>query len=227
MLALIGSGEYLPQMEAVDRELLALFDSPPHVVCLPTAAGTEGDAMIDRWAQRGVDHFTRLGASVESVRVWDRETANDPNFAERVAAANFVYLSGGKPAYLYETLKGTLVWAAITDLLERGGLLAGCSAGAMIQGEVFSGLRRGGQQDGFGLWPGINVIPHFDEIPTVMVSSMRLIMGKKITVVGVEGNTALVQKEGRYQLFGQGATIWTADRKVRYTAGPIEDEALP
>ncbi|MFN3255332.1 MAG: helix-turn-helix domain-containing protein [Ilumatobacter sp.] len=78
MLAVVGSGEYLPAMGDVDRQLIELFDTPPTVVCLPTAAGTEGDALIDSWMQRGVDHFTSLGGATTPVRVWDRDAANDP-----------------------------------------------------------------------------------------------------------------------------------------------------
>ena len=46
MLALVGSGEYLPRMEPVDRRLLASLPDAPRVVCLPTAAGTEGSKRI-------------------------------------------------------------------------------------------------------------------------------------------------------------------------------------
>lgn len=226
MLALVGSGEYLSGMDGVDRHLLDLFDKPPKVVCLPTAAGTEGEAKIDDWTRRGVEHFTRLGADAEAVRVWDRETANDADFAARISSADFVYLSGGKPAYLYDTLNDTLAWQAIKSAIDGGGLLVGCSAGAMIQGEVFAGFPRSRQQEGFGLWPGVNVIPHFDEIPSAMVASMRLLVGKRITVIGVEGNTALLHKDGAYEVIGQGVTIWTSDYKTRYTAGPLVDEAL-
>lgn len=227
MLALVGSGEYLPAMDSVDRQLLDLFETPPKVVCLPTAAGTEGDAMIDSWMQRGVDHFTRLGTEVASVRVWDRATANDPALAAQISDADFVYLSGGKPGYLYETLKESLAWEAILSVVNNGGLLTGCSAGAMVQGEIFGGLRLGGSQQGFGLWPGVNVIPHFDEIPSAMISSMRVLGGRKYTVIGVEGNSALVRQGDSYHVFGQGVTVWTKDYKVRYTEGIVEDEALP
>ncbi|MEM7132211.1 MAG: Type 1 glutamine amidotransferase-like domain-containing protein [Chloroflexota bacterium] len=224
MLALVGSGEYLPGMEAVDRRLLSLFDQPSKVVCVPTAAGTEGDAMIDDWMQKGVDHFTRLGADVEGVRVWDRNSANDSTLAEAIAAANFVYLSGGKPGYLYDTLKGTSSWEAILTVIGKGGLLTGCSAGAMIQGQAFGGFPR--KHEGFGLWPNINVIPHFDEIPSAIISSMRMLVGKGMTVVGVEGNTALLKKDGQYEVIGQGVTVWTPDYKERYTEGMLSDPAL-
>ncbi len=45
LIALVGSGEYLPVMEDVDRYLLDslnLNGRKPRVVCLPTAAGRKG-----------------------------------------------------------------------------------------------------------------------------------------------------------------------------------------
>lgn len=224
MLAIVGSGEYLSQMNEVDRQLIELFDTPPRVVCLPTAAGREGDAMIDSWAQRGVDHFAGLGVEAESVRVWDRSSANDPALTERIAAADFVYLSGGNPGYLHRTLESTPAWDAILGVVGRGGLLAGCSAGAMIQGEAFTGLPR--PHDGFGLWPGIHIIPHFDEIPSAIVSAMRVAVGRKRTLVGVNGNTALVNRDGAYHVLGDEVTVWTPTHKTRYGAGEVPSSAL-
>ncbi|MFK8025689.1 MAG: Type 1 glutamine amidotransferase-like domain-containing protein [Ilumatobacter sp.] len=218
MLAIIGSGEYLTPMEPIDAELLGLFEGPPRVVCLPTAAGREGDAMIDDWLQRGVEHFTSLGAAVDGVRVWDEDSANDPQLAERIEAADFVYLSGGKPAYLHDTLVGSRAWAAIASVLDRGGLLAGCSAGAMIQGEVFAGAPR--SHGGFGLWPGCTIVPHFDEIPGPVVAGMRLALGRDRTLIGVDGDTALVNVEGTYRVVGRRVTVWT--RKERHEFGPGE-----
>ena len=224
VLAIVGSGEYLPQMNEVDRQLIELFDTPPRVVCLPTAAGREGDAMIDSWAQRGVDHFAGLGVEAESVRVWDRASANDPALTERIAAADFVYLSGGNPGYLHRTLESTPAWDAILEVVARGGLLAGCSAGAMIQGEAFTGLPR--PHDGFGLWPGIHIIPHFDEIPSAIVSAMRVAVGRKRTLVGVNGNTALVNRDGAYHVLGDEVTVWTPTHKTRFGTGEVPSSAL-
>ena len=119
----------------------------------------------------GVDHFTRLGATAEAVPVVDRACANDPALAAVIAGANFVYLSGGKPDYLYQTLAGSLAWGAIQAVLAGGGLLAGCSAGAMILGEKFFGFP--GWKRGFGFLPGATILPHFDEIPQAMIRSLR------------------------------------------------------
>jgi len=206
-------------MAAVDRVLLDLFDRPARVVCLPTAAGREGDAMIDDWMHRGVDHFTSLGAEAEPVRVWDRATADDPALAERIAAADVVYLSGGKPSYLYDTLEGSRAWEAITEVRARGGLLAGCSAGAMIQGEVFAGMPR--RHGGFGLWPGCHIVPHFDEIPSPVVAAMRAAMGRDHTLIGVDGDTALVHAHDTYRVIGRRVTVWTRSDKTEHGPGEI------
>ncbi len=205
MLAVVGSGEYLAPMASVDRQLLELFGASAKVVCLPTAAGSEGDAMIDDCMRRGVDHFDALGAQAEPVRVWDRSSANDPSLASQIADADVVYLSGGRPGYLYDVVQGTSAWQSIIDVIDRGGLLIGCSAGAMIQGEVFAGVPR--RRAGFGLWPGISVVPHFDEIPSPVVKALRLAMGRGHTVVGVDANTALVDTGDGHRVIGQRVTI--------------------
>ncbi len=220
MLALVGSGEYLPPMEPVDRELFGRLPGTPRVVCLPTAAGTEGAERIAYWSRLGVEHFTRLGVQVQAVPVVDRDTAHDPALVAAISGANFVYLSGGKPDYLYQTLAGTLAWDAILTVLAGGGLLAGCSAGAMILGEKFFGFP--GWKPGFNFLPGATVIPHFDEIPEALLKSMRLLTGKGLTVLGIDGYTALLRTGARYEVVGRGGvTLWNRTGKTRYLSGPL------
>ena len=224
MLAVVGSGEYLPPMNAVDRALLDLFPTPPRVVCLPTAAGREGDRMIDDWLERGVAYFAALGADASGARVWDRATADDSSLADEVAAADFVYLSGGNPNYLHATLESTRVWEAILDVVDRGGLLAGCSAGAMIQGERFMGLPR--PHGGFGLWPGLQIVPHFDQIPTAVAAAMRAAVGRRHTLVGVNGDTALLNVDGAYRVLGNEVTVWTATERSVHGSGELPADLL-
>jgi cyanophycinase len=224
MLALVGSGEYLPPMEPVDRILLGRVPAPPRVVCLPTAAGTEGPERIAYWARLAQDHFGRLGAPVRSLPVIDHAGANDPALAGLVAEANFVYLSGGKPAYLYATLEGSLVWEAILAVLGKGGVLAGCSAGAMILGEAFLGFTSRTRNQGFRLLPGATVIPHYDEIPQWMIAPVRGWISGGLTLVGIEANTALVRDDTHLEVLGSGGvTIWNNAGKTRYTQGAIPE----
>jgi cyanophycinase-like exopeptidase len=220
MLALVGSGEYLPAMAPVDRWLIGQLPAPVRVVCLPTAAGTEGHARIDYWSRLGVEHFTSLGVEARTLPVIDRHSADDPSHAAAVAEANFVYLSGGKPDYLHRTLDGSRVWQAILLVLEHGGLLAGCSAGAMILGEKFFGFP--GWKHGFAFLPGATIIPHFDELPGSMIRSVHLMAGKELAILGIDGYTALVKTGDDYAVLGSGGvTIWNRHGKTRHTAGAL------
>src|SRR5947199_4055165 len=153
-IALVGSGEYLDACRPVDEYLLALLDIGerlPRVACLPTAAAKDGERVWRGWQDRGVAHFARLGAEAIAVDVIDRDTADDDAMVRDIAGADLVYLSGGKPALLYQLLEGSAAWAAILGVLDRGGVLAGCSAGAMVQGSHIAGLRGGAGSQGFGL----------------------------------------------------------------------------
>ena len=72
LINLVGSGEYLPVMNDTDRYLLHSLNSngrKPRVVCLPTAAGREGDSSVNRWLNMGVQHFQALGAEVSPARI--------------------------------------------------------------------------------------------------------------------------------------------------------------
>ncbi len=217
-IALVGSGEYLPPMQPVDRGLINRLGEPARVVCLPTAAGKEGAERIDYWSRLGVEHFTGLGAQVELLPVIDRQSADDPQLAELVARANFIYLSGGSPGYLYSSLSGTQVWAAIQSVLAAGGTLAGCSAGAMVLGGKIFGFPR--WTSGFNLLPGTTVIPHYDEVPTWLVRPLRWLADSRSAVLGIEGDTALIVDGNHHEVLGAGGvTVWNIHGKVRYTHG--------
>jgi cyanophycinase len=220
-LALAGSGEYLERMDVVDRLLLSRAPGEPRVVCLPTASAPDGATVFDDWAERGVRHFTRLGVQAESVPVRDRRSADDATLAERIRAANFVYLSGGKPDYLYETLRETRTYAALLAVLEQGGVVAGCSAGAMIWGAALPRFRLITPfQPAFNLLPNAVILPHFDEFGGVFAGALHAALGSR-TLVGIDGYTALLAARGAYVVSGSGGvTIWNT-RKVRYTDGQL------
>jgi cyanophycinase len=202
LIALLGSGEYLPVMNDVDRHLLAncgAGERKPRVVCLPTAAGREGDASVTRWSTMGVEHFSRLGADVQAVPVIDRESANDQNHASVIEAADLVYFSGGDPGYLYQTMHDTLAWQAAQKVWARGGVYAGCSAGAMILGREIPDFRMMGLRSisAFGILPVGFVIPHYDAIPSIwkpLIGALRRRLKEGEVMIGVEEDTAIVGK---------------------------------
>lgn len=219
-IALVGAGEYLPTMAAVDKALLADLEETPRVAVIPTAAVPDGPATTKRWAQMGVDHFSQLGVHVEPVMLQTREDANSTHIVTQLAGANFVYFSGGKPHYLLETLKDTLAWEAIKNMFARGGVVAGCSAGAMVMGGVIFRFPQFWQtQPALRLVPDIAVIPHFNELPAALSQAIDRIDVKE-TVVGIDAATALVWGNNAWTVQGHGTvTVFQEPKKVQYSTG--------
>lgn len=227
LITLVGSGEYLPVMEDVDRHLLDslnLNGRKPRVVCLPTAAGREGDQSINRWSGMGIEHFRKLGADVSALPIIDRASANDERYESVLESADLIYFSGGDPGYLYETLKNTCAWNAVQRAWTRGAIYAGCSAGAMILGNRIPGFRLKGTQTGFGLVPVEFIVPHFDAIPAIwkpVVFALQKQLKDGQRMIGVDEDTALVGSlHGEWKVMGKGRVhVFAQDKKGQYSSG--------
>lgn len=235
LIALLGSGEYLPVMNNVDSYLLANCGAngrTPRVVCLPTAAGQESDSSITRWSNMGVEHFTRLGADVRAVPVTDADSANEQSHASAVEEADVIYFSGGDPAYLHQTMKDSLVWKSAQKVWERGGVYAGCSAGAMILGNKIPDFRALGLRSisAFEIVPAAFIIPHFDAFPMLwkpLLFALRRRLRDGEILLGIDEDTAIVGKLGEeWTVMGKAqAHIFTKDESKGYGAG--EKISLP
>ena len=246
-IALVGSGEYLPQMESTDRILLEhVGGGAARVVILATAAGLEPPASPQRWTRMGVEHFARLGALATPVRILVRDDAFDPHWLPLLEAADFIYFSGGSPQHVIQTLEGSPAWDVIRARHAAGAVLAGCSAGAMAFGALTvqpRALWRRGDGGGSGapVWsPALGVLgraivlPHFDRMASRMGRESLALLAAAVpaglTLIGVDEDTALVRvcdgngspSDGsrRWHVMGrQGVSIFTADGQVRHAAG--------
>lgn len=225
-LALVGAGEFLPSMQTVDRELL-LRSGGDRVVILPTASAPDGSVVFERWASMGVKHFKDLGARAVAVRAMSREDCLLSEIAAQIEAADLIYFSGGKPDYLYRALEGTLAWHAALRVLERGGIVAGCSAGAMILGAFIPTFRLR-QLPGrtalwgaaFGLVPDSVIIPHFNEMPRAMLRAWIAVRPSGTRALGIDSGTALVGRPGDWRILGTGGvTVLESRRETILLAG--------
>ena len=226
VVSLVGAGEYLAPMEPVDRGLLARVGKSPRVVVLPTAAAPDGPGVPERWAAMGVEHFTRLGAAVEPVMLLTRKDAETEALAEQIASANIIYFSGGKPRYLLDTLRDSACWQAVVSVHAAGGVVAGCSAGAMVLGgKLFDWPQFWRTLPALALAPNLIVIPHFDEMPSKMLLPTVKRSARPLYLAGVDGMTALVGSDGGWVVSGAGTvTIFAPDGSSRrYGDGePVE-----
>lgn len=239
-LALVGSGEYTAAMVDTDLALLATLGGPEHgqVVLLPTASGLE-PGMPEQWNARGVAHFERLGAHVTPVALLTREDAYRPEIVDALAGANFFYLSGGDPQYAVRTWQGTPAWQTLVARYQAGAVLAGCSAGAMMLGSATISIREARHSGApcwtaaLGLVAPLATLPHFDRVAQLMtaaqLNALLLSAPDDITVVGVDEDTALVQRAHGWQVLGrQTVTVFGPTGPVSYASGAnVSLELLP
>lgn len=222
-LALVGSGEYLPQMADIEAGLLA--GRPARYVQLATAAVPDGPTVVERWHNLGTEQAQRLGAEVVILEVNDRDDADRQEIADQVAGAGLVYLSGGNPGFLADTLRDTAVWHAILEAWQGGAALAGCSAGAMAMTSWIPSLRhpRQGGTNGLAVLPHLRVIPHFDffasKVPD-LVTRFLLPHDPAITVLGIDEETALVGGPSEWTVQGR-QSVWrlTAEGREELPVG--------
>lgn len=230
LIALLGSGEYLPVMNDIDRSLLRSVVSDgrtPQVVCLPTAAGEEGDESVNRWLRMGKEHFEALGAKVHPLQIIDRASADDPQYEAILERADLIYFSGGNPLYLYETMNGSRAWAAAQRAWARGSVYAGCSAGAMILAKRLPNFRRlgAGTVEGFGIVTADYVMPHFDHAGPFkfLVNVLRRGMKDSEYMLGIDEDTALIGTTGgEWKVMGVSTVhLITKRDEQTFTAGEV------
>jgi len=209
-LALVGSGEFLEPMRPVDAALLRRAGGD-RVAILPTASAPDGEGVPQRWIEMGVAHFRALGARAEGVLALSRQDCLRPDLVEAVGQSNLVYFSGGKPDYLLETIAGTPLWQAVRQVLGKGGVVAGCSAGAMVFGGWVPGRfevrRMGFWRPAFGYVPGAVIAPHFDEMPAWILEGFYRLRPRRSYLIGVDGGTALVGGNGEWVVHGRGRVV--------------------
>jgi cyanophycinase len=228
-VALVGAGEFTPAMTDVDAALLeATGRSRPRVAVVPTASAPDGEETFQRWADQGTEHFTALGAEVEAVLIRDRADADDPAHAQAVGEADLIYFSGGKPDHLLRVLSESAVWTAALAAHARGAVLAGCSAGAMVLAARQPALRRGKLpfplrwDVGLGVVDGVAVIPHYDRFAEPLAAFVALQAPHDVTIIGIDEDTALVGRDGTWQVQGHArVTVWRGRHRTRLRAGDV------
>ena len=225
-LALVGSGEFLPKMLALEAELLRIGISRGKsntYIQIPTAAGKEGNDRLDFWRDRGAEQGARIGCQVKYLPVLTRDDAHNPQWIEEIKSAGLIYFSGGDPDHLCEIFSQTPMWQAIVSAWQEGASLAGCSAGAMSFGGKIIGIRRSQMSEGLNLLPEIEVIPHYDKFLGWLPDRVAAAIVRKdadTALLGIDENTALVVTN-KSSNRGSG-TVHVASAEIE-----ISDEPFP
>jgi cyanophycinase-like exopeptidase len=202
---LLGSGEFEPWAADAERFALSGAAGDGSVAVLATASAREGEPVFERWTAMGLAHYELLGIDARAVRVRTRVDAFDPSVAQQLDSVSMVFFSGGSPKYLAQTLGGTPVWDSVQQVIGRGGVFAGCSAGAMIAGA--SGLRFP-FASGLGLLPATAIGVHWDALSAWWIRWLRDLAPRRLSArmrfVGLAEHTAIASDGADWRVFGSG-----------------------
>jgi cyanophycinase len=218
IMGLLGSGEFAPWADDVDRELLRRARTGDgRVLVLPTASAPEGEEVFGRWAAMGLAHYERLGVTAELVPIRTREDAEDREHVARLADASLVFFSGGNPAYLSATLDGTAFWAGVRDGLDRGLAYGGCSAGVQCLGERAIDAAAGrfdpeAWRPGLRLFRGVSFGPHWDALDRYvpgLSDFIRTSVPPGEVLLAIDEDTAVVGDGTGWEVVGAAAAhVW-------------------
>jgi cyanophycinase len=203
--------------QAIVSTFVALAGGPgSHIVVIPTASvGDAGPPGMKTTLARRVKDSLGV-AEVTVVHTTDRAEADSDSFIEPLRRSTGVWLLGGFPENLVHFYIGTKVERAIKELLDRGGVVGGESAGAMIQGswldtadnegftpEILALIRKHAPAGGFGLLANAAIFPHFDSRgPAAAIKESAADPGQ--LAIGIDEETALIVSGVVARVVGSG-----------------------
>jgi cyanophycinase len=152
----------------------------------------------------------------------DRELAETEEFVRPLRTARGVWFGGGRQWRLADSYLNTRTHAAVRELLDRGGVVGGTSAGATIQGSyLVRGAVEGnevmmspGHEEGLGLLKNVAIDQHVirrkriaDLLPVVEAHP-------ELLGLGIDESTAIVVQGDQFEVIGDSDVVVTDPRRV-------------
>jgi len=185
-------------------------------VIVPTAGGNYNEdgnlraydeaSVLRSWRDRGLRHVSML-------HTHDPAISDTPGFLAELERATAVWFIGGRQWNIVDSYAGTRTYDEFHNVLERGGVIGGSSAGATIQGEyLVRGDTRGPQimmtdevdhQLGFeflrnvGIDQHINTRNRWDDLIPVIEQKPHLLG------IGLSEGTAIVVTGDTFEVIGK------------------------
>ena len=204
-ILLEGGAEFGGQMADPDRQAIALAGGPDVTIrIIPAAAAPDNNHQ--RAGQNGVSWFQRLEATnVASLPLIDSSSADDPKIAEVLAQSKLIYLLGGFPHHLAQTLSGSRSWHAILNAYLSGAVIAGTSAGAMVLCEYYYDPATAQVFQGLNLINRICILPHHNTFGKDWAPQLKKQLTDTI-LVGIDEETGIINNasQGNWQVYGKG-----------------------
>jgi cyanophycinase len=204
-LVIVGGGQLPPAI--VDRFIALAGGKDAPMVFIPTAEGLETPraTVENNW-------LTKAGCThVVMLHTMDPKVADTEAFVKPLLDAKAVWFEGGRQWHLVDSYLHTRTEREIRNVLERGGVVGGSSAGATIIGSyLVRGAREGntvmmapGYEEGMGFLKNSAVDQHV--ITRHREDDLNQVIEKypKLLGIGIDESTAIVVRGDRFEIIGK------------------------
>ena len=207
-------------------ELIGGPDMP--IVVIPTA--TSSDKFSTKYLEKFKKSFTDKGfTNVTVIHTRDPKEANQDKFIKPINEAVGVWFSGGRQWRHADSYLNTKTHKAFWDLLDRGGVIAGSSAGATILGSYLARgdtkantIMMGDHEVGLGFISNVAIDQHL--LSRNRQFDMFEILDNKpeLLGIGLDENTGIIVNGSKFKVFGESyvaifdGTRWSAERDTIY-----------
>jgi cyanophycinase len=226
---IIGGGGGMPL--GAWKKFIDLAGGPDAViVVIPTAL--EDNQVVDPGEAKALRLFGAKNVKVLHTR--SRKEADTEEFAAPLRKAGGVWFTGGRQWKFVDSYEGTLTERLCHEVLKRGGVIGGSSAGASIQSEY---MPRGhplgnlvmmaeGYERGFGFLPGVAVDQHFFARKRTGDMSDVMRMYPQLLGIGIDEGTILIVTGSVFEVVGK-SKVAVFDRKKPIGEDGKDYEELP
>jgi cyanophycinase len=221
-LVIVGGGA-MPA--AVVRKFIELAGGPDaQIVVLPTA---QGGPVPRQFGEANM--FEKAGAkNVLELPATQRKDVEDPKNLEILKKAKGIWFGGGRQWRFVDAYEGTKAETLFHEVLRRGGVIGGSSAGASIQAEyMVRGSPLGntemmceGYERGLGFLPGVAVDQHFTQRKRFADMSALVKKYPQLLGIGIDESTALIVHGHEGEVMGRGKVHFYDRRKPVVRDGP-------
>ena len=208
-------------------ELVGGANAP--IVVIPTAMSS--DSLTETDLENFRNSFEQLGfKQVTVLHTRDRREANSSEFVEPIRNARGIWFSGGRQWRHADSYLNTLSHKAFFELLDRGGVIAGSSAGATIQGSYLARgdtrkntIMMGDHEEGLGFISNVAIDQHLFARNRQFDMFDILEKRSELLGIGLDENTGIIVKGDQFSVFGSSyvavydGTRWSAERDTIYT----------
>jgi cyanophycinase len=225
-LVIVGGGAAGP---AIWKRFIELSGGPDALIVI-IPSGMEDPVAAESVEEKNVK---KNGArNVRRLHTRNPHEADDPKFSEILTKAGGVWFSGGRQWRFVDAYGGTLTEKRFHEVLERGGVIGGSSAGASIQSEYMprghplgnTVMAAEGYEHGFGFLPGCAVDQHFFARKRTGDMTRLMKLHPQFLGIGIDEGTAIVVSGSTAEVIGKSKVAFYDARKK--AAGDMDYEEV-